>query len=880
MNVFGNDPAVGRVNITSTHIVDNGLVQDVVIAFPPASFIGASTSPQAIALELNLTGTIGTAANRGLINLTSADFVDPVPGVTLTLMGVTYTTATLALTTATGTFPNTDGFAIRLSGVRVNNANVQLGVRRGGVTGAQGQLMPPTYLAPAGGDITIHGGTVRDFAEDSTLFLDTIQIREVRLGNFTARPAVPRATHTPPISWSTGAEEVLVRLEAPAYYRWVNEEPDVSFRLTGVALPILSHSVVTERIAGNDFEVKYLRLDTSNLTTAPVRVLETIEIDGLALRPTRDAQMGDVAIRVALVSDTITGTHSRYQQANLFAVRNPDANNAAQGRFFPLATITVGRRVDSTMSFIRQNAIPTVRTGTLVHSPGNELRGVQTAAVELRENSPDAWGIISGDRRAEFTFDQPGVTVIGATVRFGYNTDRNNYFGDFHVRDIMTGNANEEVLWVTQQRTGANSADTGRAEVSITPNGVEVFLSGHRNSQENLVLRVTFFLSIEPGFEASNPGEDIYVTVGGRGLGSLPYNERRLAVATPADPVAVSVSEVTQIPTNPLGAVFNHPVGDIEIDVFQPHNLNVGDTFSVRIAGSGASAHLGLAFDVASIQSSLPGLAFGQPVYSTPQGIQAGTILTFTVTRRPLTNQGEATITLSGIRVTGQVHPETEYNVILSGTAVAGNLGTAATRAGTGSNLYNPRDIGRFDYTRQFYRTHILTYGGGIVTDPGPGQPGTTLPGTQLPARPGSISLWQGMPTVTDSEGHEKANPFMFHSGVSMMGIRAFAHLAGLDAPVWDGANNQATLSGVCVTTGDNIQLLVGLGSFYAQITRNGVQQPLVDIASASNYLSGPRGTVRPLEIEGRIFLPVRFVAEAFGFVVDWDGSREIVTLR
>jgi len=112
------------------------------------------------------------------------------------------------------------------------------------------------------------------------------------------------------------------------------------------------------------------------------------------------------------------------------------------------------------------------------------------------------------------------------------------------------------------------------------------------------------------------------------------------------------------------------------------------------------------------------------------------------------------------------------------------------------------------------------------------------------------------------------------------MGIRAFAHLAGLEAPVWDGANRQATLSGVCVTTGDTIQLLVGLDSFYAQITRNGVQQPLVDIASASNYLSGPRGTVRPLDIEGRIFLPVRFVAETFGFVVDWDGTREIVTLR
>ena len=884
MNVFGNDPV--RATITSTHHVDGtGYVgaqhgQTVVLAFPAGSFHGASTSPQAIAIELNLTGTVGvvgTAANaqaRGLNQLTTANvnFVGTPPaGVTITVLGATPTSATLVLTSATGNFPATPGgFAISLGDVRINNANVQLGVRVAGVAGVQGQLMAPTYLAPAGGNITIHAGSVRDFAEDSVLFLDTIEIRENRIHNFTV-DRLPNANST------VGINEIMIRLEAPAYYRWANtaaSELDVTFRLSGATLPITSfYAPAYERIAGNDFNVMYFVVDTSSLAAPGPRILETIEIDGLALRPLREAPMGNVAIRVALVNRRLPQNPGAiYQQADLVTIRRAATGTGANARFFPLATITVGRRVDSTMSFVLQNAIPTVRTGTLFNAPAYPVRGVQTAQVELRENAPDAWGTSGGRRHVEFTFDQPGVTVIGATIRFGYNADRNNIFGDRHNRGLMLGTAAYGgTPGLVQWPTLTAGSGLAASEISITPNGVDVFLSDHRVEGQNLVLRATFFLSIEPGFEASNPGEDIYVTVGGRGLGALPLDNRTLAVARPADPVAVSVNNVTQIPTNPLGAVFNQPVGDIEIDVFAPQNLEVGQTFTVQIAGSGASAHLGLAFDIANISSDLPGLTFGQPVFSTPHGIHAGTTMTFAVTRRPLTNQGAATITISGVRVTGQLHPETEYNVILSGTAVAGNLATAATRS-ENANPSNPRDIGRFDATRQFYRAHILTYGGGIVADTTP--PVTTQP----PANNRTpIHLFEGMAPIAG------VSPVFTLYGegayvVSMVALRPFGHLINGTAtvngkangiywgPVSAGSSDYAAQISGYDANGQLVTVIVWAGSEYARIVREGQAPQDVNIAAFVGGLSG--SSVTPVFINDRIYLPVRFFGNVFGYDV------------
>jgi hypothetical protein len=867
MNVFGNP--TDRISITSQHIVENGLVQPVVLAFSPNSFHGASTSPQALAVELSLTGTIGTAAARGLNQLNSTNvYFTGVPGagpgvahpsgLEVVVVGATENSATLVFTHPSGVIPAIpDGFAVVLGNVRVNNANVQLGARRAGVSGVAGQLLAPTYLAPAGGNVSIHGGAVRDFAEDATLFLDTIQIRENRIHNFTTDRPTNNAANNAPMA----ANHVMVRLEAPAYYRWANTtatQPTASFRLAGDSLTVSGFWTGYERIAGNDFHVMYFIVDATPLTDGRARILETIELNGLALRPLREAPMGNVAIRVALVNRRLPQNPGAiYQQADLVTIRRGATGDGAAGRFFPLATLTVGRRVESSMSFVLQNNIPTVRTGTLFNSPGNDLRGVQTAQVELRENSPGAWGIVSGDRRVEFTFDQPGVTVIGATIRFGYNADRNNIFGERHNRDFLANSGT--ILWPT---VSAGSGDT-RSEITITQNGVEVFLSGH-DMNENLVLRATFFLSIEPGFEAANPGEDIYVTVGGRGLGTLPLDNRTLAVATPRDPAAVSVSNVTVIPTNPLGAVFNQPVSNIEIDVLEPHNLNVGDTFSVRIAGSGASAHLGLAFDVANISSDLPGLTFGQPVFATETGIMGGTTMTFAVTRRPLTNQGAATITLSGILVTGQVHPETEYSVILAGTAVAGNLATDTTR------VNNPRDIGRFNYARQFYRTHILTYGGGIVADTTP--PVTTQP----PANNRTpIHLFEGMAPIAG------VSPVFTLYGegayvVSMVALRPFGHLINGTATVNGKANGvywgpagtngyyAAQISGYDAN-GQLVNVIVWAGSPYARIVRDGVQQD-VNIANFVGGLSG--SSVTPVFINDRIYLPVRFFGNVFGYDV------------
>jgi len=157
-----------------------------------------------------------------------------------------------------------------------------------------------------------------------------------------------------------------------------------------------------------------------------------------------------------------------------------------------------------------------------------------------------------------------------------------------------------------------------------------------------------------------------------------------------------------------------------------------------------------------------------------------------------------------------------------------------------------------------------------VVTSPPPLLPPPLVQATQ----PG-IRLYEGMAATGGVE-----DPFRLYTlpngyHVSMFSFRAFAYLAD-SYPLWCDFTRTATLIAFD-TDGNLVTIVVTEGSTTAEITRLGVTQT-IDIAYAIGFRSGPYGSIHPLFLDERIFLPLRFFAEMLGFEVHWyDG---IVILR
>jgi len=140
----------------------------------------------------------------------------------------------------------------------------------------------------------------------------------------------------------------------------------------------------------------------------------------------------------------------------------------------------------------------------------------------------------------------------------------------------------------------------------------------------------------------------------------------------------------------------------------------------------------------------------------------------------------------------------------------------------------------------------------------------------------GELRLWEGMGPIGGAD-----TPFIWYSvpntrnRVGLISLRAFAYFIGDSNPVWDGDIRMATTSGFDAY-GNWVTVEVVQGSAVANIVVNDVVWQ-VDIATATDFLSGPAGTVVPVFINNRIYLPLRFVAEVFGFTVTAEGSDVVV---
>jgi hypothetical protein len=171
------------------------------------------------------------------------------------------------------------------------------------------------------------------------------------------------------------------------------------------------------------------------------------------------------------------------------------------------------------------------------------------------------------------------------------------------------------------------------------------------------------------------------------------------------------VEEPVEVRTTALNTVANQPLPDVTITVNQPQNLRVGDEIWVYVQGAGIQGEIELVPVGVSANVIGPGrtlqLSHMRNLPANPGlGIPGG--VSFTVDALPSENV-PLEIVLSGLRVTGSVLHGVEYNVVVSGVAVAQNdqsVRASLQQGGVGGTM-GLLNVGTF--TSQPYSVHVLS---------------------------------------------------------------------------------------------------------------------------------------------------------------------------
>ena len=148
--------------------------------------------------------------------------------------------------------------------------------------------------------------------------------------------------------------------------------------------------------------------------------------------------------------------------------------------------------------------------------------------------------------------------------------------------------------------------------------------------------------------------------------------------------------------------------------------------------------------------------------------------------------------------------------------------------------------------------------------------PVDSIPPTTIPT-PGQIRIYAGMPAIPVTGGAPIEDPFFLWQNpgdpgilVGMLAIRGFTALVGFPDPIWEAP--AITIVGTN-QRGQTVTVQILQGSNFATV--NGVQ---VDIATFAGE-SGPANSIAPINQGGRLFLPLRFIANAFDLPINWVGG-------
>jgi len=511
---------------------------------------------------------------------------------------------------------------------------------------------------------------------------------------------------------------------------------------------------------------------------------------------------------------------------------NPCANQWVRlsGTGHPQAyrtNVLVARRVRPDLVLSYYDELPELRSGHAINRAANVLVTGETATVLLTENVPGALGLSLG-HPITFTFPE-GVQVVGVQY-YMYNTI--------------------DTPWFTRGTgTGINATFAGNT-VTIRHD-----LASSSAARE---LEVNFRVSVEAGFAAAH-GDTIEVRVDGTGAARLSSNY--VDVAEVWDPVTVVSGE-------PVGVSFvgrdnnipRTPVEDIVIEETRYGALEVGDHLWIYVARQLLPRPWDIALvagDVVVDQAS--GLTL--QVVRNHRVQSAGNehmLLQLTVLTSSHTEDVLGRITLSGAEIFGLVYQDEIYYLAVTGNAIAANHSLVAnTNRSVAGGLVQH---GAFD---------SIPYGGLLLTEIPPDH-GVTPPS----GRANSLDGFVFNPTVAVAN---VLPPVMWYRAEGMrfaagfIAARSFAYATGAEIVLWESSTREAFVAGWNYQ-GEWTSILLTQGSTVAVITIDGVSTEH-DIAEFAGQ-SGPSGTLAPIFRENRIYLPARFLFNAFGYGSDYTFSR------
>ncbi|MCL2217947.1 MAG: copper amine oxidase N-terminal domain-containing protein, partial [Defluviitaleaceae bacterium] len=140
-------------------------------------------------------------------------------------------------------------------------------------------------------------------------------------------------------------------------------------------------------------------------------------------------------------------------------------------------------------------------------------------------------------------------------------------------------------------------------------------------------------------------------------------------------------------------------------------------------------------------------------------------------------------------------------------------------------------------------------------------------------------SIWTNVdndPQLVEAPFRFVPNPVNANYTMGMLSPRVFAHWISGSTGFDDGV---VTLTGMHFD-GTPVEVVMTVGQNYAFI--NGQRHDIATFAARDGHGTGPTGSVTPMNVDGRVFVPIRFLTNAFGRFVTFDGDfpNVVVTLE
>ncbi|MCL1863843.1 MAG: copper amine oxidase N-terminal domain-containing protein [Defluviitaleaceae bacterium] len=386
---------------------------------------------------------------------------------------------------------------------------------------------------------------------------------------------------------------------------------------------------------------------------------------------------------------------------------------------------------------------------------------------------------------------------------------------------------------------------------------------------------IGLLLSIEAGFEAKY-GEAVEIEVFRNGV-SIGIAH----VANASDLIRVVPGPETVITRNAFDVLALTQVSSFSIEETEAGAFRSGDTFRIglRAIQNGREVNAGNLTGMGTMALTLGLVEFNEAESGIVVEAVRGQDNTFRVVRGSYDVPG--VIEFQDVYLAGPSVPGLEWHVVVFGPEISANheeiilppvaseLNNPAAPTGQEASPVGYRSVWEqraIFYTMPFHAQVLDVRGTPVIGSPGYAG-GAAGPGGTVTT---SFTL-----ATRDIEGHpalhfERIGAF----NVSMFGARMFADFIGA-AIDFEGAGvgQTVTLTGNHAATGAAVEVVLTVGSNMARVNGNNV-----DIAYGSNQ-PALQNQISPVNVGGRVFVPGRFLANAFGVAIDFQGAGDNMTV-